>query len=142
MSDQSKSVKGVEKLMLKRTVVALLISVLVAGWSFPAAAAESSVKVIFEDAFYGGVVGCLLGAATIVFTHNRSEHLGNIAYGGAVGVFAGTGFGVYKSTTSSLVEIDNGKVKFAMPTVMPEIVEKGNGQLVLAVRAGLLRGSF
>jgi hypothetical protein len=124
---------------LMTVIMAVMLSL---GWSVPQAAAEGVVKNVFEDAFYGGLVGALLGGASLAFMDNRSDHLENIAYGGAFGVFAGVGYSIYKSNVRSFVEYDQGKMRFALPTVMPDLQDNGRGQTVLAVRADLVRGTF
>ncbi len=127
----------------KRTAIIAFTLLMTTSSSMPLHAAESSLKVIFEDTLYGGLIGSVLGAATLVFTENSSDHLENIAYGAAAGVFAGAGYGI--ATTSSnraMVEYDNGKIRLAVPKVMPDIQESSKGEMVLAVKADLLRGTF
>lgn len=125
----------------KRTAIIALTLLMTVG-TMPLHAAESSLKVIFEDSVYGGLIGSLLGAATLVFTDNSSEHVENIAYGAAIGVFAGAGYGIASSANRAMVEYDNGKVRLAVPKVMPDIQESSRGEMVLAVKADLLRGTF
>jgi len=126
----------------KRTIIAALTLLMTTAWSMPLHAAESSLKVVFEDSLYGGLLGGLLGAATLVFTENSSDHVENIAYGAAAGVFAGAGYGIATTANRAMVEYENGKVKLAVPKVMPDIQESARGELVLAVKADLLRGTF
>lgn len=128
--------------LLKRTTIAVIASFLLASWTVPANAADNPLKIVLEDAVYGGVIGTLLGAATIAFTDHKSDHIDNIGYGAAIGIMAGAGFGLYTNIDRSLVEYENGKVKIAMPTVIPKLQESSSGQMVLALKADLLRGSF
>lgn len=127
---------------IKRSVIALTALLLSTFWTMPVQAAESSMKVVFEDSLYGGLVGALIGSATLAFTHRASDHLDNITYGAAAGVIAGAGIGVFTSVRHAMVEYENGAVKLGMPTVLPDIQESSRGQMVLAVKADLLRGTF
>ncbi|BCG47396.1 hypothetical protein GEOBRER4_n2228 [Citrifermentans bremense] len=124
---------------LKRCIAIVVTLVFMAT---PCLAAENAFKTVFEDSMYGGLVGGLVGAALVVFTHKPADHLDYIAYGAAGGVLVGAAYGV-ASTSRSFAEIDNGKVKFAMPTVKPEFRE-GNvkGQTTLVAVAELIRGKF
>lgn len=126
----------------KRAVISIMTLLLTISWTMPLHAAESSLKVVFEDSLYGGLVGALVGTATLAFTNNASDHLNNIAYGAAAGVIAGAGVGVFTTLNRAMVEYENGRVKLAIPTVLPDIQESSRGQMVLAVKANLLRGTF
>jgi uncharacterized membrane protein YebE (DUF533 family) len=128
--------------MMKRLIVTLMVTVLVSAGAVPAMAAESQMKVVLEDAVYGGLIGTLLGAATWAFTDNKSDHVDNIGYGAALGVMAGTAIGVYTNVNRSFVEYENGKVKLALPTVKPEFQDNGRGQMVVAFKADILKGNF
>lgn len=129
-------------MLIKRAIVTFMVSLLLVSWTVPVSAAESSLKVVLEDAVYGGLIGSLLGTASLAFVKHGSDHLENIAIGGALGIMAGTGYGVYTVANRSLVEYENGRVKFAMPVIKPDIQETQKGQLVLAVKADLLHGTF
>jgi len=127
---------------IKRAIVTLIISLLLVSWTVPVSAAESPLKVVLEDAVYGGLIGSLIGTATLAFVDHGSDHLENIAIGGALGIMAGTGYGIYTAANRSLVEYENGRVKFAIPLIKPDIQETQKGELVLAVKADLLHGTF
>lgn len=129
-------------LKMKQAVIAAITLLLTATWSVPLHAAESSLKVVLEDSLYGGLIGTLIGTATLAFTKHASDHLDNIAYGAAVGVIAGAGVGIATSVNRAMVEYENGTFKLAVPKVMPEIKETSQGQLVLAVKADIVRGTF
>jgi hypothetical protein len=117
------------------TITAVLLTV----WSVPCHAVESTFKGIFTDSLYGGLTGTLVGAAVMAFAKKPVDHLDSIGYGAAVGILAGAAFGVGKA----LVEIDNGKVKISMPTVIPDIQETNNkGKMPILITAELLRGRF
>ena len=124
---------------LKRSAVILVTLIFMAT---PCLAAENEFKTIFEDAFYGGLVGGLVGAALMVFTDHPSDHYDYLAYGAAGGVLVGASYGVI-TTSRSLAEYEDGQVKFSMPTIRPEFRE-GNvkGQSTIVATTELIRGKF
>lgn len=124
---------------LKRSIAIVVTLVFMAT---PCLAAENAFKTVFEHSMYGGLAGGLVGAALLVFTNKPADHLDYIAYGAAGGVLVGAAYGV-ATTSRSLAEIENGKVKFAIPTIKPEFRE-GNvkGQTTLVAVAELIRGKF
>lgn len=127
---------------LKRGFVMVVSALLIACWSSSCLAADNAFKDIFEDAFYGGLAGGLVGAAIMAFTKKPGDHLDMMGYGAAGGVLVGATYGLVK-TTRSLVELDNGKVKLAMPTIMPDIQDTNSrGQTAVVVMAELIRGKF
>ena len=106
-------------------------------------AAESALREVFQDALYGGAIGSLVGAAIMAFTNKPADNLNFIAYGAASGVLAGTAYGVGKTSSRALASIDNGKVKIAVPTIMPELIESPvSKQTIVSWRADILRGTF
>lgn len=126
---------------IRRTMAVLLAAALLTAWTVPASAQENPLKVILEDAFYGGVIGTLIGGAMLVFPKHPGDHLEYIGYGAATGVIAGTVFGAV-TVSRSFAEVDKGKIRFSMPTVMPEFQENGTRGTSVAFKADLLRGSF
>lgn len=119
----------------------LLMSVLSATPS--AFAAESALREVFQDALYGGAIGTLVGAALMAFTKKPADHLEYMAYGAASGVLAGTAYGVGKTSSRALASLDNGKVKIAVPTIMPDLIESPvSKQTIVSWRADILRGTF
>lgn len=108
----------------------------------PAFAADNAFEETFKNAFYGGAVGSLIGAAFMVFAKKPSDHVENIGYGAAAGILVGAAYGVAKSARS-LAEINNGSIRIALPTITPDLVESpATGQVTIAWKADLLRGSF
>jgi hypothetical protein len=126
---------------LKRILAALICMTFVA--TAPSAhAADSMLREVFEDAFYGAGIGALVGGAFMAFTKKPADHLDNIGYGAAVGVLVGTGCGLAKSTRA-LAEIDNGRVRIAVPTIIPNLVESSSTrQTTVMWNASILRGTF
>lgn len=129
--------------MSLRTKAVALALLLVTVVSAPCQAADTSpVKDLFENALYGGLVGTLVGGACLAFTKKPGDHLNYLSIGAASGVLAGIGFTVAKQSRA-LVAVENGNVKFAMPTVKPELqVDTPKGHAALLVKADLLNGSF
>jgi len=124
-----------------KTAIALLVAMLVMGWCAPCFA-ESEIKEVFQDGLYGGLTGVLVGAAMLAFTHKPGNHLDYMGYGGAAGVMLGVTYGVVKSTRA-LAEVENGKVRFALPTIMPDIKDPNSrGETAVIVMAEVVRGRF
>lgn len=126
-----------------KNVLTLLLAVsILASMNLPCYASDNAFKDTFESAFYGGLAGALVGGALLVFTKHPKDHLDYMGYGAAGGILVGATYGIVK-TTRALAEYDNGKVKFALPTIMPELRENAStGQTSLAFNAQILRGKF
>jgi hypothetical protein len=108
----------------------------------PVLAGDNAFRDIFEDAFYGGAAGALVGGALLAFTKKPANHLDYIGYGTASGVLVGSAYGVVKSA-KALAQIDNGTIKFALPTVIPDLGDSpASRQTNITWRAALLRGTF
>ena len=127
---------------MRRLVVTMLAAVMIVGWCIPCRAADSTFKEIFEDAFYGGLTGAIVGGALLAFTHKPKDHLDYLYYGAAGGVLVGAGFGLVKSSRA-LAEYDNGRVRFAIPTITPDIQDTNSkGQTPVVIMAQFIRGRF
>lgn len=123
-------------------IISLMTVVSMLSMSTSAFADDNTFKEIFQDAFYGGAVGALVGAAFMAFTKKPADHLENMGYGAAAGVLVGAAYGVTKSARS-LAEINNGKVRIAMPTIIPDLTESPvTRQTAITWRAEILRGTF
>lgn len=117
------------------------LAVLLVFTATPCLAAESTFKTIFQDIFYGALSGALVGAAVLAFTDKPSDHLDYVAFGAAGGALVGATYGAVM-TTRSLAEVQNGEVKFSMPTIIPEIRDTPAGHTTIVATAELLRGRF
>jgi hypothetical protein len=125
----------------KFVVIAIAVSMLTSV-STPCKAAENPFVETFQSSLYGGLVGALVGGAVLVFAKHPGDHLDYIAYGGAGGVLLGAGYGIAKAS-KSLAEYENGKVKFAIPTIVPGLQENtATGQTSIVYNAQLVRGTF
>ena len=126
---------------IARPIVLLTLMALLAT-AATTCAEENAFRETFKDAFYGGAAGTLVGLALTAFTKKPADHMDYLAYGAAGGVLAGAAYGVAKSARS-LAEIENGKVKFAVPRIMPDLTESpASHQTIITWRADLLRGTF
>ena len=128
--------KRIVRFIAALTLMALLVT------ATTACAEENAFRETLKDAFYGGAAGTLVGLALTAFTKKPADHMDYLAYGAAGGVLAGAAYGVAKSARS-LAEIENGKVKFAVPRIMPDLTESpASHQTVITWRADLLHGTF
>ena len=116
--------------MIKKYVVVLIASlILLANTAF----AQDSGQVIFKDTMYGVAIGALIGSA---FYLADDEDFGEkFATGVIVGAFGGLAYGFHE--TNSFVEIENDKVKFAVPT---PVIEKKHETVQYS--ASLLKTQF
>ncbi len=125
----------------QRAILVGTMFLLLVVWCTPSKA-DDTFEGIFRNAVYGGLVGGLVGAAFLVFTDKPGDHLDYIGYGAAGGVLAGTAYGTVK-TTRALAEMENGKVKLAVPTIVPDYVPVGTkGEREVVLTAEVLRGRF
>ncbi|KAB0665405.1 hypothetical protein F6V25_10010 [Oryzomonas japonica] len=123
-------------------LISLITCCTVLATATSALAGDNAFREVFEDAFYGGAAGALVGAALLAFAKKPADHLDYMAYGAASGVLVGSAYGLVKSTRS-LAQIDNGSIKFALPTVLPDLSESpASRQTTITWRAELLRGTF
>jgi hypothetical protein len=126
----------------RRIATRFLSLVILIIWTAPCSAAETAFKEVFQDALYGGMAGTLIGAAVMAFTKRTGEHLDYMGYGAAGGALVGAAVGL-TLINRSLAELDKGKVKFAIPVVIPDFKDangKGAGEIVLNTE--LLSGKF
>jgi hypothetical protein len=128
--------------VFKQTKIILLSALLITSLSTPCSAADAGIRDLFENAFYGGLVGTLVGGACLAFTKKPADHLNYLSIGAASGVLAGVGYSVAKGSRS-LVSIETGNVRFAMPVITPELQTTGvKGQSALMMKAELISGRF
>lgn len=127
---------------LTTRVITLLTLVTLLSSTSTVFADDNAFRETFRSAFYGGAAGSLVGAALMVFTKKPADHLDYIAYGAASGIIAGTVYGAVK-TSRSLAEYENGKVRFAIPAVVPDLTENpATRQTNVTWRASLFSGTF
>lgn len=124
-----------------RKFVAIMTLVSLLSTASSAFAADETIREVFTDAFYGAAIGGLVGGAFMVFQTKPFDHLNYIAYGAASGVLIGTAYGLAKSARA-FAEVENGKVKMAFPTIVPELGVSPAGQTTVAWKADLIHGTF
>jgi hypothetical protein len=105
----------------------------------PCHADETVFKEIAKDSMYGGIAGTLIGAATLAFTRRPGDHLEYMAYGAAAGLLGGATYGYFSSR--ALMEVENGKVRFAIPTVIPDVKDSMRTTSVV-VTTQIIKGKF
>lgn len=128
--------------MLKRSRMIVLVALLVSSLSVPCSAADTTLRDAFDNAFYGGLLGALVGGASMAFAKQPGDHWDYLYIGAAIGVIGGATYGVAKST-KALVSIENGNMKVAMPTIVPELQQTGSkGPSTLVMKADLLSSRF
>ena len=108
----------------KTAALAITLTLLAAGRAF--AAAETRGEVVFTDALYGAAVGGLLGGAAWLIDQNNPG--AKVGTGLVVGTVAGLVFGV--ADAQSLVQVEDGKVKVALPT---PVIHPEDGGMTYAV---------
>ena len=125
-----------------RKLVAVMTLVSLLSTASSAFASDDTLSEVFTSAFYGAAIGALVGGALMVFTDKPLNHFDRIAYGAASGVLIGTAYGLAKSARA-FAEVENGRIKVAFPTVIPElVVSPASGQTTIAWKADLIRGTF
>jgi len=105
--------------------------------------AEDSVfRELFVDSLYGAFSGALIGGAIMVFKDKPLDHLDYMGYGAAAGVLVGATYGTYR-VGKALAQIDHGKVRFAIPAIIPDFVDgTSTKQSSVTVTADLIHGKF
>ncbi len=117
--------------MIKKILlISVLMLLLFQGGAF---AMGTQGEVIFRDALYGAAIGGLLGSAFYLLDDNE---LGKkVAQGVIVGTIGGLVFGI--AETTGMVEIENNRIKFAIPA--PVIKKQKDGMLY---SASLIKAKF
>jgi len=97
----------------------LILSVLVVALFFGSirqsyASDDKTLENIFKNAYYGALIGGLLGTAVLIFSDRPGDHFDYIAYGLAGGVIAGTFYGM-ANPSRGIADLENGRVNFDLP---------------------------
>jgi hypothetical protein len=88
------------------------------------------------------VAGTLIGAAVMAFSKRSGEHVDYMGYGAAGGALVGAAVGL-TLVNRSLAEVEKGKVKFAIPAIIPDFKDKNaKGESGFVINAELLSGKF
>ncbi|MEW6066881.1 MAG: glycine zipper family protein [Nitrospirota bacterium] len=105
----------------KIIVLTVLISFLVSQAA--AFGAETKGEIVFKDAMYGAGIGALLGMAFYLI--EEKDFGKKLGAGVVAGTIGGLLFGIIEANSESLVEIEENRIKIAMPT--PIIQKRDNG---------------
>jgi hypothetical protein len=116
-------------MMKKYLVISVAALILLANTAF----AQGSGETVFRDTLYGTAIGALLGSA--VYLADDDHFAEKLSAGIIVGTVGGLIYGLYE--TQSFVEIENDKVKVAIPT---PVIEKKDE--TLRYSASLLKTRF
>lgn len=119
---------------MRKVLVGMLAAAL---WAAPAKAADYEVQNVFEDALYGAGIGAVVGLGfALIGNQSAKNTVSYVLTGTGVGIIAGTAYGVYINTRAA-AEIEDGKVRFALPT--PKLDVQGRD---IALSADLVRARF
>lgn len=117
---------------------------LLMGLTQPQAALADDIafKRVLRNAFYGGAVGALVGAALLAFKDSPSDHLNFISVGAGAGVLVGTAWGVYDVTVYASLE--DGKIHAGLPiprvtVAAPSAADRGRREAMVTARLAGIR---
>ncbi len=79
---------------------------------------RDSISDVAMDGLWGGLVGTLVGGATLAFVEHSSEHTDNIKIGAGVGIILGTAYGSMQ-LSRSLVQVNDGEMAVQIPVIEP-----------------------
>lgn len=126
----------------KRTLMIVISAAMLSSLSVPCSAEDTAFRDLFGNAMYGGLVGTLVGGALLVFTNTPSDHLDYLSIGAASGVLAGVAYTAVRPA-KSLIAIENGNVKIALPAIIPDFQgSSAKGLTGMMLKAELISGSF
>ncbi|VAX33302.1 hypothetical protein MNBD_NITROSPIRAE01-2306 [hydrothermal vent metagenome] len=104
--------------MKKMTIVLLLITL--STIFFPPSARaqqqDNDMLTVLKSSFYGGLTGALIGTAFLAFREKPGDHLKDIRVGAGVGVIIGTVYGLFKTTGTAFVEVQDGYLTVQAPS--------------------------
>lgn len=115
--------------MIKKiSIIAVLLIMFFQGTAF---AIDTKGEVLFRDSLYGAAIGTLLGSAFYLL--DQDEFAKKLASGVIIGTFGGLIYGIAEN--SGMVEIENSKVRFAVPTPVIEKTEDDTRYSVSLLKA-------
>lgn len=109
---------------MKKTLVVLLMLTMILTTSL-SAFAGGQMRNSLEDAWYGGLLGGLVGGAVLIFKDEPEDHLEYIAYGFGAGIILGAAYSL-SSSSSALAEVEDGKLALGFPSPQTSIVSAGD----------------
>ncbi len=118
--------------MKKVISCAVLIMTLIV-FSTSTYAEQTEVQTVARDAIWGGIVGTLIGGAVLALKDNPEDHLNYLIKGAAVGVIAGTLYGLFNiATRPSFASMDKGRITFGVPMINVNPVRTRGGGILKA----------
>ncbi len=95
--------------------------------------AQTEVETVARDAIWGGIVGTLIGGAVLALKDKPEDHLNYLIKGAAVGVIAGTLYGLFNiATRPSFASMDKGEITFGVPMINVNPVRTQGGGILKA----------
>ncbi|MDX8410400.1 MAG: hypothetical protein R8K46_00810 [Mariprofundaceae bacterium] len=104
-----------------------------------AKAVDFEVQTVFEDAMYGAAIGAAVGLGAMLLTDTPTDNWDFVLRGTGIGILGGAAYGAYVSTRA-VAQIENGKVKVAMPT--PQFRRSPSNPNALAMQVNLISSNF
>jgi len=123
-----------------KTVKVMTIAAMLAFMPVQAHAGDYEVANVMDDAFYGAGLGGMVGLGLMLLSDKPTNNWNYLTRGVGFGIIAGAAFGVYR-TSRSLAQMDNGEIKFGVPTPQLAFQETPTG-LDMMVSTDLFQGSF
>lgn len=106
--------------MKKQTVMLIILPMLLFIQPMNLHAADGTVREVFSDSFHGGLVGILVGGASMLLADKPSDHKDNLSTGAGIGIILGAVYGVAK-TTNAFAEVHDGNLTVSVPTLHLEV---------------------
>jgi hypothetical protein len=109
----------------------------------PCFAGDSINKGDVQNAFPAGLAGTVMGAVVIAFNRKSDDYTnyldmsshGRVAVGGANG-------SLHRNSNLSIVQIENGKVSFGIPAIIPDFQDRTVRGTPVVITAEIIRGDF
>lgn len=128
--------------MARMVACGLTIVLALALAATPVGAKDDALADVLVDGFYGGLIGALLGTAVMVMTENRDEHQSYITTGAALGVIAGTAYGLAKVSHFAAITVDEGRVAWRVPRIQTAVQAVPGEPTDVRLSAALVRVNF
>ncbi len=124
--------KGLKVVLLSAALIALPLQQAKAG--------DYEVANVMDDALYGAGVGGMVGLGLMLISNSPTSHWDYLTKGIGLGIIAGAGYGVYRSSRS-FAYIEDGDIHLGVP--MPEVAWRDtNKGLDMMLQADVVAGQF
>jgi len=126
------TMKGLHILLLSMALLALPLQ--------QARAGDYEVANVMDDALYGAGVGGMVGLGMMLLSNSPTSHWDYLTKGIGVGIIAGAGYGVYRSS-HAFAQVEDGKIHLGVP--MPQVAWRDTRQgMDMLVKTDLIAGRF